>query len=332
MIRFRYSLSSFSALLNSMADKLQIPFNHNTFFLPENTGQGYMKAVSLPNGLEALIGDFNLRQELLIERTRSNKEFYVFICDRVTDCSKIYVDIDKDRYDNQASGFSAMYLLSFLSDLSQYASAGCHISTIRVIISKDWMAKYLQIEKLDEVLQRYLSLKSKSIHVKELDFDSQQLMHEILNPDENTPVEMAYIQNRIMLLLENFFSWMYQQMSVMEFKIKMTRDEIDQIMEVENQLLENLAQAPTINQLARQAAMSPSKLKKQFKDVYGLPIYEYFQKNRMQRARELLLEGNRSVKAVGMELGFSNLSNFSLAFKKEFEELPSELLKSKALT
>jgi AraC-like DNA-binding protein len=78
--------------------------------------------------------------------------------------------------------------------------------------------------------------------------------------------------------------------------------------------------------------MSPSKLKKQFKDVYGMPIYEYFQKNRMQKAREMLLEGNRSVKAVGMELGFSNLSNFSLAFKKEFDELPSELLKSNALT
>jgi len=133
-------------------------------------------------------------------------------------------------------------------------------------------------------------------------------------------------------LLENFFTWLYQQMSVMEMNIKMTRDEIDQITEVENQLLSNLAQAPTINQLARQAAMSPSKLKKQFKDVFGLPIYEYFQKNRMQKARELLLEGNRSVKAVGMELGFSNLSNFSLAFKKEFDELPSELLKASVLT
>jgi AraC-like DNA-binding protein len=121
-------------------------------------------------------------------------------------------------------------------------------------------------------------------------------------------------------------------MSVMELKIKMSREEIDQITVVEQELLSNLAQAPTISQLARQAAMSPSKLKKQFKDVYGMPIYEYFQKNRMQKAREMLLEGNRSVKAVGMELGFSNLSNFSLAFKKEFDELPSELLKSNALT
>jgi AraC-like DNA-binding protein len=71
-------------------------------------------------------------------------------------------------------------------------------------------------------------------------------------------------------------------------------------MEVENQLVTNLAQAPTINQLAKQAAMSPSKLKKQFKDVYGLPIYEYFQKNRMQREIDLLIQVNRSVNSLGI--------------------------------
>ena len=92
---------------------------------------------------------------------------------------------------------------------------------------------------------------------------------------------------------------------------------------MERELVKDLSNAPTITQLAKQAALSPSKLKKQFKDVFGLPIYEHFQKVRMTRARELLLEGGRSVKEVGMELGYSNLSNFSLAFRKVFDTLPS---------
>jgi AraC-like DNA-binding protein len=315
-----------------MCEKLAVPFKNEKLIFPDALGKGYMRAVKLPNGLEALIGDFTLKQDLLIERTRMNKEFYVFICDRATGIKRFSVDIDKDKLEKRDTEFSAMYLLSFLSDLSQFATAGTHLSTVRVIISRDWMARYLKMEELEDVLQRYLALKAKSIHVRDFDFDSQALMDEILHPDEDTPVENAFIQNRVMMLLENFFTWLYQQMSVMEMNIKMTRDEIDQITEVEQILLSNLSQAPTINQLAKQAAMSPSKLKKQFKDVFGFPIYEYFQKNRMQKAREMLLEGNRSVKAVGMELGFSNLSNFSLAFKKEFNELPSDLLKANALT
>ncbi len=100
-------------------------------------------------------------------------------------------------------------------------------------------------------------------------------------------------------------------------------------MKVEESLTADLSNAPTIKQLSVQAAMSPSKLKKQFKDVYGMPIYEYYQKKRMEKARELLLEGKRTIKAVGRELGFSNLSNFSVAFRKEHHLLPSELLKTK---
>jgi AraC-like DNA-binding protein len=46
----------------------------------------------------------------------------------------------------------------------------------------------------------------------------------------------------------------------------------------------------------------------------------------MQAAKDKLLAGNHSVKEVAMELGYSNLSNFTIAFKKEFGLLPSKLL------
>jgi AraC-like DNA-binding protein len=84
---------------------------------------------------------------------------------------------------------------------------------------------------------------------------------------------------------------------------------------------------PTIKELSRVAAMSESKLKKVFKTVFGLPIYEYFQRHRMQKAKIMLMSGNYSIKDVGYSLGYANLSNFTLAFKKEFGKLPSNLVK-----
>ena len=81
--------------------------------------------------------------------------------------------------------------------------------------------------------------------------------------------------------------------------------------------------------LARMAAISESKLKKDFKTMYGYPIYEYYQKARMQAAQDKLLTGKFSVKEVAMELGYSNLSNFTIAFKKEFGILPSQLLSTR---
>jgi AraC-like DNA-binding protein len=45
----------------------------------------------------------------------------------------------------------------------------------------------------------------------------------------------------------------------------------------------------------------------------------------MNYARMLLSGGNHSVKEVGHLLGYDNLSNFTAAFKKQFNLLPSEL-------
>ncbi len=328
MIRFQYALSSFSNFLTELASSLNISLKDNTLFLPPVLGDGYFKSVQLPNGLEALLIDLTFNQDMLIQRAKTHMEYYVFICEAATNVNRFFMHVDEEETSGLKSSPSAMYLLSFLSDLQQFASAGTILKSIRVIMSKEWLARYLRIEKMDEVLQRYLSLKARSFHIRDVDLDSRLLMNEIFQTSQSSPIEAAYLQNRIMKILENFFTWMYQQMSQLKLSIRLSRDEVGKLMEIETELINDLSSAPTINQLSRKAAMSPSKLKKQFKDVYGLPLYEYFQKHRMHKARELLLTGKHSIKEVGLELGYSNLSNFSLAFKKVFNQLPSELLKS----
>jgi AraC-like DNA-binding protein len=46
----------------------------------------------------------------------------------------------------------------------------------------------------------------------------------------------------------------------------------------------------------------------------------------MNKAKAMLLSKKYNVKEVGMDLGYSNLSNFAKAFRKSFDQLPSDLL------
>lgn len=109
-----------------------------------------------------------------------------------------------------------------------------------------------------------------------------------------------------------------------QFKIKGA--EIEKLMKAEALLVNDFNKpAPTIPELARKATMSETKFKTFFKKIYGHSPYNYYQLNRMNRARQMLLSKKYSVKEVGRQLGFSNLSNFTIAFKKVFNELPSEL-------
>ena len=86
---------------------------------------------------------------------------------------------------------------------------------------------------------------------------------------------------------------------------------------------------PSIDMLSKTAMMSSTKLKTRFKQIYGMKLYEFYNRNRLEHAREMLRSGNYSVKQVGINIGFSNLSNFAKAFRKEFGILPKEIIKSK---
>ena len=178
---------------------------------------------------------------------------------------------------------------------------------------------------MEDVLEKYISMKTENIWYKPVDAASRETLHELLN---NKNESLLYYQNRIMRIVEIFFNWLRNDSAYSSLKSSVSRDDIHAAQVVESILTDDtVVIPPTIKELSRKVAMSDSKLKKIFKSVYGLPIYEYFQKHRMQKARLMLLSGNYSIKDVGYTLGYSNLSNFTLAFKKEFHKLPSEITK-----
>ena len=77
----------------------------------------------------------------------------------------------------------------------------------------------------------------------------------------------------------------------------------------------------------KMALMSGTSLRTKFKKMYGTTLFEYFQLMLTQNARILLLTHKYSVKQLGNQPGYSNLSNVTIAFKKEFHHLPHKLIK-----
>ncbi|MFD2918875.1 helix-turn-helix domain-containing protein [Terrimonas rubra] len=70
--------------------------------------------------------------------------------------------------------------------------------------------------------------------------------------------------------------------------------------------------------MSRTAGMNTSTFKKMFKQINGQSIYDYLSTHRMDEVRNRLLHINESIKRIALDLGFSALSNFSKAFKKQF--------------
>lgn len=295
--------------------------------LPQSLGNGYFRVMELPNKMETLLMDLKLRDDFWFNRGRTEKEYYVFVCEEINNTGEVVIDLDGDQFTSSERYMSGMHLFSFLSDLRQFAPKGSTLRGFRVIISPEWLASYLRIEKMEDVLQRYLQLKTARIHMKEMDQDDVQMLHDILSyqPEMANVDEKPFIQNRIMMILERFFSWMYEEMTRNPRLYKIANEDIERIREVELFLIKDLSKAPGIDELARSAAMSATRLKTLFRQVYGIPPYEYFQQHRMIRAKQLLRDTSLSIQDIGRMLGYSNMSNFTLAFRKVFGVNPSEI-------
>ena len=324
MISFTYKLTSFNAFLQELANVLEVELKDNILTLPDELGVGFLRAIEFKE-TDVLLYAFTLKEDLIIKRQKDEKEFYTLIYDELLQPENFAIQIGPEILLDNKTRTAAIYLTSFLYDVEYTLYKDVFVRGVRICLNKAWMQQYLQLPTIEDVLEKYISMKTENIWYKPVDAASRELLQEILN---NNDESLLYYQNRIMGIVEIFFNWLRNDSAYSSLRSSVSRDDIEAAQIIEGILTDDgVAIPPTIKELSRKVAMSDSKLKKIFKLVYGLPIYEYFQKHRMQKARLMLLSGKYSIKDVGYTLGYSNLSNFTLAFKKEFNKLPSDITK-----
>lgn len=107
--------------------------------------------------------------------------------------------------------------------------------------------------------------------------------------------------------------------------LQLTRRHSEQLHHARDVLLADLAQPPSIEELARSCGLNTFKLKQGFKQLFGSTVHALYQQERMRKAWQLITAGHTSVSEAGSLVGYTNLSHFSAAFRKEFGMLPSEM-------
>jgi AraC-like DNA-binding protein len=78
----------------------------------------------------------------------------------------------------------------------------------------------------------------------------------------------------------------------------------------------------SMDELADKAYMSKSTFYRYFGNEFGMTPLQYVNEQRMERAQELLQDGERTVTDVSYALGFSSVSHFIDMFKKHVGDTP----------
>jgi AraC-like DNA-binding protein len=107
-------------------------------------------------------------------------------------------------------------------------------------------------------------------------------------------------------------------------RVTATTTLVRQIDTVRRILGTQFAPIPHICDLARRVGVSESKLKRAFKEHFGVTVFEYGLECRMRHALELLQGNAVSICQVAESVGYQHQTSFTAAFRDHFGFLPSE--------
>ena len=79
-------------------------------------------------------------------------------------------------------------------------------------------------------------------------------------------------------------------------------------------------------ELARLVNLNDFKLKQGFRQAFGTTAYSYLKELRLQRAQTLLRDQNKSVTETAFTVGYCNIGDFGIAFKRRFGVSPKYFL------
>lgn len=150
--------------------------------------------------------------------------------------------------------------------------------------------------------------------------EMQLIVDSLFNIKYEGKAKMMFFRSQITALLSHFFGQLALNKS-QNFQ-SVDRQRLD---EVKNILAENLDNPPSLSELSKIIGLNTTKLKKEFKEVFGVPVFKYLQNQRLTTAHDMIKGQNATVQEAAWHVGYDSLSSFSNAFAKKFGYRPSQI-------
>ncbi|HHC79242.1 MAG TPA: AraC family transcriptional regulator [Flavobacteriia bacterium] len=152
--------------------------------------------------------------------------------------------------------------------------------------------------------------------------DMQQAVSKIFNTTYKGVTRMLFLKSQITELLAHFFALIAQPVTH-----TINDRDTDKLYQAKEIIINQIVAPPSLNELSKMIGLNNYKLKKNFKELFGVPVFKYLQHERLNKAHKLLNNSDKSIQEVAWIVGYESLSSFSNAFLKKFGIRPSDIKK-----
>jgi len=115
-----------------------------------------------------------------------------------------------------------------------------------------------------------------------------------------------------------------EEMLIPVLNTELNKRELEKVISLTQYIAKNISQNLKIEELKSISGLSPKKLQKGFKHLYGKSVHNYIRSARLEYARESIETTDMTISEIVYTIGISNRSNFSKNFKQRYGMLPKD--------
>ena len=149
----------------------------------------------------------------------------------------------------------------------------------------------------------------------------QAVCSQIISVSPSHRIAHVYLEAKVKELL----TLIYLELNPEANRKDLTEKQLEAIQKAYSIILTDLSKNYSIMELSRLCGTNMFTLKKDFKTYYGLRIDNFQHNARMEKATELLLNTELSIKEIAFAVGYKAVSNFSESYKNHFGYPPSRV-------
>lgn len=285
--------------------------------------QGYRQSVNLRPGLNVLIDDYTLQDDLVVDYgedelcdPRQHLEMSFMLSghnchEKVQPCHSFILAEWNDSGGGQFNWQADERVLKF----------DIHIkpALFETLVDGEFDALPPLLRQL---IQNPQPIQDWFRHVQPTTAAMQSAIHQILHCPYQGLTRWLYLEGKVIELIALRLDQIREAPEERAL-LCMTGDRGDRLYQARDILLNRLDNPPSVLELAREVGLNHNKLKQGFRQVFGTTVFGYSQLCRLEKARQLLYEGHLTVAAVACEVGYANAAKFASAFKRKFGITPS---------
>jgi AraC-like DNA-binding protein len=320
---FTYTDLSLTGLFEAYCTHYNIEIKDNSITLPKKYGDVHLKRLLLPGDIGVVFGNFNFEMDILTTHVKEIESKYALWISISEGDSQEFTWADEKMIIDDKKQAKA-FLFSSLFQYEHFRRKGTKGKSL-VIFIPNYLIETLSKEKSKELLLgKFYALKCKGLSLVKLGEDEIDKVFDFFEQWEKHQNYVGLAKYAFQLL-EWYFVKLISFINEEDKYQKLSNEEAQDLFALHNLLHKSISVAkPDLDSFQLTVTTSITRLKKLFQTIYDKTIFEYFTHEKIKKASEVLLSSEKNIAEIAYEFGYANPSNFSEAFKKQYNLTPNE--------